>query len=346
MGKVEMLSNLKERWNDEKDEFLSKLPPQVRDFLENEKFLMGMMGAIILGVGYYLNYLPYEKSQQLTLQVKKEEDKSRTLVAKENNLRKMLTENSEKSKSDAENYEELKKKLFAVEFKDPLEVVEYVQGALNQMGMDLNSVGKIEIIAEKIDGTESLPVDNNTSGTIKADENTLPKIEVSYNLTSDYDQLAEFFTILENGEAFIQFRNNPIEIALKQNEVVGTTLKASGYAEKLTLGDTSSKEALEPDNLSLKNKFFNKANNEGLRREIASMAVNKLRGRFYGVLHLKNGRALTVTDGKNFRMPNMDREKERDYFVSIKEQEENYLVSFKDRETGEVIDYKVKKNTK
>ncbi|MGL4945730.1 MAG: hypothetical protein ACRC4Z_05655 [Fusobacteriaceae bacterium] len=230
MGKLEIFENLKEKWNEDKEEFLGKMPPQVRTLLENEKFLMGIMGVTLLGAGYYLNFIPYEKSQQLKAQVTKEQNRGRELTANEKTLKKMIAENTEKSKSDAENYEELKKKLFAVEFKDPLEVVEYIQGALNSLGMDLNSVGKIEIIAEKIDGTQSQTVDNNATGTIKADENTLPKIEVSYNLTSDYDQLAEFFTVLENGEAFIQFRNNPIEIALKQDEIIGTTLKASGYA--------------------------------------------------------------------------------------------------------------------
>lgn len=335
MKKFEILENLKE-----------KLPAQVREPLENEKVLMGIMGVTLLGAIYFLNYTPYEKNVNLKSQVKRETDKGRTLTAKEMNLKKMFAENKEKSKSDAENYEEIRKKLFAVEFKDPLEVVEYVQGALNQLGMDLNSVGKIEIIAEKIDGSQSQTVDNNSTGTINADENTLPKIEVSYNLTSDFDQLAEFFTVLENGDAFIQFRNNPIEIVLKQNEVVGTTLKASGYAEKLTLGDSSTKEALETDNLSLRNSFFNRANNEGLRREISSMVVNQFNGKFFGVIHFRSGRSVTVTNGKSFKIPNLDREKEKDYFVSIEEQGENYLVSFKDKATNEVIDYRVKKNTK
>ncbi|MGL4969110.1 MAG: hypothetical protein ACRC5B_02960, partial [Fusobacteriaceae bacterium] len=339
------LDNLKVKWNEDKDEFLSKLPPQVREVLENEKFLMGVMGAIALGAGFYMNYLPYQATQELKTQLNKVQGETKTLMAKEKSLTKLFTENSEKSKSDVENYEMIKKQLFAVEFKDPLEVVEYAQGPLNSLGMDLNSVGQIEIIAEKLDGTENQKIDNTSNGTIASDENTLPKVEVSYNITSDYDSIAEFFTELETGEAFVQFRNNPIELALK-GDVVAANFKLSGYADKLTLGETSAKEALETDDRSLKNQFFNKATNQGLRRDITKAVVSQLRGRYHGVLHFKDGRSLAFTNGKSFKLANLDREKEKWYMPSIKENQDSYQISFKERETGEIIDYKVKKNTK
>lgn len=345
MEKSNILNNLKMKWNEDKEEFLEKLPPQVREFLENEKFLMGAMGVIVLGVGFYMNYLPYMEIETFKAQLKKVQNESRTLTTKENNLKKLFADNSKKSKSDAENYEAIKKQLFAVEFKDPLEVVEYAQGTLNTLGMDLNSVGQIEIIAEKLDGTENSKVDNNSNGTISSDENTLPKVEVSYNITSGYDDIAEFFTALETGEAFVQFRNNPIELALK-GDVVATTFKLSGYADKLTLGDTSVKEALETDDRSMRNQFFNKATNQGLRRDITKAVVTQIRGRYHGVLHFRDGRSLPFTDGKAFRLSNLDREKEKWYIPSIKENQDSYQISFKDRETGEIIDYRVKKNTK
>ncbi|MGL4404109.1 MAG: hypothetical protein ACRCTS_10380 [Fusobacteriaceae bacterium] len=345
MKKTGFLDNMKTKWNEDKDEFLSKLPPQVRDVVENEKFLMGAMGATLLGLGFYLNFLPYGQMQESKAHLKKAQNDSKTLVAKESSLKKLFAENSQKSKSDAENYELIKNQLFAVEFKDPLEVVEYAQGTLNSLGMYLNTVGQIEIIAEKLDGTANEKVDNTSNGTIEADENTLPKVEVSYNITSGYDDIAQFFTELETGEAFVQFRNNPIELALK-GDVVAANFKLSGYADKLTLGDTSAKEALETDDSSLKNQFFNKVTNQGLRRDITRAVISRLRGRYHGILHLKDGKSIAFTDGKSFKLANVDREKEKWYLPSIKENQDSYQISFKDRETGEIIDYKMKKNTK
>ncbi|MGL4254303.1 MAG: hypothetical protein ACRCR2_09795 [Fusobacteriaceae bacterium] len=345
MKKSKIWDNLKEKWNEDKEEFLGKLPPQVRNTVENEKFLMGAMGVIVLGAGFYMNFLPYEETVAFKAQLQKIKNDSRTLTSKEKSLTKLFAENTKKSKSDVENYEMIKKQLFAVEFKDPLEVVEYAQGPLNNLGMDLNSVGQIEIIAEKLDGTENKKVDNSSNGTIASDENTLPKVEVSYNITSGYDDIAEFFTELETGEAFVQFRNNPIELALK-GDVVAATFKLSGYADKLTLGDTSAKEALETDDRSLKNQFFNKATNQGLRRDITKAVVSQLRGRYHGVLHFKDGKSMAFTDGRHFKLANLDREKEKWYMPSIKDNQDSYQISFKDRETGEIIDYRVKKNTK
>lgn len=338
-----MLDNFKEKWNNDKEEFLGKLPPQAREALENEKFLMGAMGVIVLGVGFYLNYLPYEKTENFKSQLKKAQNEGRTLVTKENSLKKLFAETSKKSKDDAESYELIKKQLFAVEFKDHLEIVEYAQGALDTLGMNLNSVGPIEIIAEKLDGTESIKLDSAAKGTVTSDENTLPKVEVAYTITSNYDDIAEFFTELETGEAFVQIRNNPVTLALKGDEVLAT-FKLSGYADKLTLGDTSAKEALETDDGSMKNQFFNQAANQGLRRDITKVVVSQLRNRYHAVVHLKDGRSISFTDGREFKLANLDKEKEKWYIPSIKESQDSYQISFRDRDTGEVIDYRVRKN--
>lgn len=344
--RFKFLEDAKIRLSEEWEDLKGKMPPQMAELVENEKFIIAFMAGVLILAGYFLNYLPYEKNNLLEVQLKKEKDKGRTLTAKESNLRKLFAENTEKSKSDSENFEELKKKLFAVEFKDPLEVVEYIQGGLNGQGMDLNSVGQIEIIAEKLDGTESQKVDGNVEGTLKADENVLPKVEVSYNLTSGYDQLAQFLTEMETGEAFIEFRNNPITISLKDGEVVATTLKASGYADKLILGDSSLKEALESDDNSLKNKIFSRAQNEGLKNGIAGASIVELRGKLYGVLHMKNGRSFQITNGKIFRLPSREREDSKEYLVTIEDGGDKYSITFKERNSNEVIIYNVVKNKK
>ncbi|MGL5428615.1 MAG: hypothetical protein ACRDAS_11950, partial [Cetobacterium sp.] len=201
------------------------------------------------------------------------------------------------------------------------------------------------IIVEKLDGTKNQKVDNSSSGVISFDENILPKVEVSYNISSNYDSIADFFTRLETGDAFVQFRNNPIELSLNGDNV-SAKFKLSGYADKLTLRDTSTKEALETDDKSLRNQFFNKASNQSLKRDISKAIISQLRGRYHGVLHFKNGRSITFTDGKEFKSTNSDKVKERWYTPSVKENQDSYQISFREKETGEIIDYKFKKNTK
>lgn len=344
------LDPMRERWDRELEDLYGKFPPKAVEIIRDKRVKMFFAALIVICLAYEINYLPYSEKVRLQGQLTAERSRGQELQGREVAAARKLDEVLEVNRKDMAKFNELKKQLIEVEFKDPLELVEIIQRYINEFGMKIDSIGKLAVVFEKYDNTPASPPPAGKDG--KTDENRpsehysldkgISRIEIPYALSSDFLETTEFIHAIETGKAFIELSNSPITISLKPDGRVYTSFTATAYSEQLKLGEKSLKDKLVEDNMKIRRDFFSRVNNEPLRKEVADIKVISLRGKLYAVVKLKNGRAEALTEGKILKIIDSNGE-EGEYLASILEKENEYIVTLKNIQTLDTIDFRVER---